>query len=156
MNENRDVAGVRVPPPVIFFATLGVGLAAHFTLPGGWEIPLVYRLASAALFALPAGVVAAGAFFGMHRKHTPFSPDKPTTAVCCEGVYRITRNPMYLALVLLLAGIGCLMASPYLVLLSPVLLILYDRMAVRPEEAYLERKFGEDYLSYKQKVRRWL
>ena len=158
VNEHgtRDVAGVRIPPPVIFIGFLGVGLTMHFVLPISFKIPFGYRLALALSVLLPSGCLALGAYKGMHQKDTPFDPAKPTVAICCEGVFRISRNPMYLALVLLLTGIGFAMASPYLLMLSPLLLLVLDRMAVRPEEAYLTRKFGDAYLDYKRKVRRWL
>ena len=90
------------------------------------------------------------------RNKTPFDPSKPTVKIVRQGPFRLSRNPMYLALVLLLAGVAVFTGSLWMCLAVPTLLIILDIGAVRPEEAYLERKFGSRYLEYKAKVRRWL
>jgi protein-S-isoprenylcysteine O-methyltransferase Ste14 len=90
------------------------------------------------------------------RAGTTPNPTKPTTALAFGGPYRFTRNPMYLGLVLLVVGLALVMNSIWLVIMSvPVLLLLRQAVILR-EERYLEGKFGEDYLAYKKRVRRWI
>jgi protein-S-isoprenylcysteine O-methyltransferase Ste14 len=72
------------------------------------------------------------------------------------GPFRVTRNPIYIALVLAFAGTGAMTAAGWLILLVPVLLLLLDLGVVRGEERYLARRFGPDYLAYARRVRRWL
>ena len=83
-------------------------------------------------------------------------PWTPTTAIVGAGPYRFTRNPMYLAMVLLCVGVGIFVASEWILALTPLCALALWWFAIRPEEAYLEEKFGEGYLAYKRRVRRWL
>lgn len=83
-------------------------------------------------------------------------PHTPTPSIVGTGPYRRTRNPMYLSMVLLCIGFAILLANPWILLLTPFGVVMLHRFAILPEEAYLEQKFGDAYLQYKQKVRRWL
>ena len=91
------------------------------------------------------------------RRHkTSFKTDEPSTALITGGPYRYTRNPIYLALSLLYAGIGIAADSPWvLVLLAPLLVVIHYGVIIR-EERYLERKFADAYRRYKATTRRWL
>ena len=92
----------------------------------------------------------------MHRAGTNIRPDLPTTALVTEGPFRFTRNPLYLGLTLMYAGIALLIPGTWpLLLLVPVLLVMRWGVIAR-EERYLERKFGEPYRAYLGRVRRWL
>lgn len=84
------------------------------------------------------------------------NPWKPTPAIMARGPFRFTRNPMYLQMVLVCIGFAVILWNAWILALTPVGAWLLQRLAIRPEEAYLERKFGETYLSYKRRVRRWL
>ena len=77
-------------------------------------------------------------------------------ALISTGVYRITRNPMYVGMALLQTGIGIGFANGWIISLVPPVLAIIYATAIRPEEAYLERKFGDPYTEYKRSVRRWL
>jgi protein-S-isoprenylcysteine O-methyltransferase Ste14 len=90
------------------------------------------------------------------RNKTPFDPAKPTVAIVRQGPFQLSRNPMYLALLLLLAGVAVFTGSLWMCLAVPALWVVLDMTVVRPEEEYLERNFGGRYLEYKAKVRRWL
>lgn len=92
----------------------------------------------------------------MRRAHTNIDPRQPTTTIVVEGPYRFTRNPIYLSLTLLYSGLTVLFNALSGLLLLPIALIILRRGVIEREERYLERKFGEQYLSYKQRVRRWL
>ncbi len=90
------------------------------------------------------------------RKRTTIRPDRPATALATTGPYRLTRNPMYLSLALLYAGIAILWQSICALLLLPLVLFFIDRRVIVREELYLERQFGSAYRQYRARVRRWL
>ena len=150
-----DRSGVIVPPPAIFLGFLALGLALDYL----WPLPVLpgtvqYVLATA-LIAVSLWI-AVRAFVEMRRAGT--SPDvyKPTSKLVTGGPFRYSRNPIYLGLILLYAGIAAAVdAVLVLVLLLPAIAVLYYGVIVR-EEAYLERTFGEDYRRYKARVRRLL
>lgn len=84
------------------------------------------------------------------------NPWKPTTQIVERGPFRITRNPMYLQMVLACIGIAVALMNLWILGLTLVCAGLLQRLAILPEERYLERKFGDAYLAYKGRVRRWL
>ncbi len=92
------------------------------------------------------------------KKHTTANPMKPenTTGLVTKGLYKITRNPMYVGLLVILTGYAIWLGSvsPFLVL--PLYYFLITEMQIKPEEEILEQKFGQEYLNYKKRVRRWL
>jgi protein-S-isoprenylcysteine O-methyltransferase Ste14 len=100
-----------------------------------------------------AASVAGRLFMKTGQDPTPW---KPTTEIISTGIYRFTRNPMYVGLALVQTGLAVAMANLWLVALLPVVLAVVYATAIRHEEAYLERKFGEAYLDYKRSVRRWI
>lgn len=156
-SSERDGAAVRVPPPLVYLLALLAGIGLQILVPSlRLALPVAARVVLAIAFAL-AGAALVGAALGLFRRsgQDP-APWKSTPAVIAEGVYRYTRNPMYLGLGLIQAAIGIAVASGWIVALVPVTLAIVHVIAVRHEEAYLERKFGADYLAYKQRVRRWL
>jgi protein-S-isoprenylcysteine O-methyltransferase Ste14 len=151
----QDRANVAVLPPLIPLAMVGGGLAAHFAFP--------LALAPAGI-AMPLGVVAvlasivlvAAAARELSKARTAFDVRKSTTALVSSGVFRWSRNPVYFSMVLLCLGIALLMNSLPMVLLSLPAGSLLCLWIIRPEESYLERKFGEAYLTYRATVRRWI
>jgi len=93
----------------------------------------------------------------LFRRHrTAVEPWKPTTTLLTEGLYAYSRNPIYLALVLLTVGMGFLGNNLWLAVAGLPAAALVHWTAIRKEEHYLEEKFGEDYRNYRQRVRRWL
>ena len=84
------------------------------------------------------------------------NPWKPTPEIVERGPFRFTRNPMYLQMVLVCIGVSVILMNFWILALTPICALLLYWVAIAPEEAYLERKFGEAYLSYKKRVRRWL
>ena len=97
-----------------------------------------------------------GGFITQKRAGTDPIPFNPTTRVVGHGVYRFTRNPMYVGFALCTLALAILDDSTWMLLAVPIGLVLTDRLIVTREERYLERKFGEEYLNYKRRVRRWI
>lgn len=155
--ESNDGAAVRFPPPLVPLIALALGIALHL-----WVLPLRIPLEGALRYGLAALLLAAGVFLvvaavGLFRR-TGQDP-KPwlsTPEIISTGVYRFTRNPMYVSLGLLQAGIGVALANGWVVVLVPAVWTVIYLIAIRHEEAYLEEKFGSRYTDYKASVRRWL
>ena len=155
MEEQRDRAGVIFPPPAVALLALIAAIAFdHF-----WPLPIAPRSVAVVLgtlFSLFGVGIAAWGRALLVRGGTNVNPYKPTTAIIRSGPYRFTRNPLYVGLQSLLVGLSLLIGTWWgIVLLVPTFLILHYGV-VRREEAYLQRKFGQEYLSYKSQVRRWL
>lgn len=152
-----DHPGVRFPPPLIFLAFILAGLALDalaglppLLLPGWLRWSIGFVAATTGLFLIASALAL------FHKAGTRPEPWQPSSALTTEGIYRRTRNPMYLGMACLHSAIAGGAASPgALLLLLPTLLIV-DRSVIRREEAYLSRRFGQPYLDYKARVRRWL
>ncbi len=152
---DRDAPGVLAPPPLIYLAGLGIGFGLDALLPSA-SLPETLGTVLGCLL-LAAGLVLAGSFVSAFRRaHTPVDPGKATTAIVTTGPYRLSRNPGYLAMALAYAGIAVLTETLWAFVALLPTLILIDRGVIKREERYLERKFGEDYLRYKARTRRWL
>ena len=150
-----DRPGVIVLPPVLYLVALVLGIALHRLA------PLFLPIADAARWA-GIGLVLAGFAFAtwarlqFARVGTNVNPTQPTTAIVASGPFRFTRNPMYVALAVVLIGAALALRNGWLiVLLVPVLALMHGGVIVR-EERYLERKFGSTYLDYRRRVRRYL
>jgi len=140
---------------VLYGGALVLGLILHWLVPLGHLPTLAARLAGVACFIVGAGVAHSGEKV-MHRAGTNVRPDRPSTALVTEGPFRFTRNPLYVGLTLMYAGIALLIPALWpLLLLIPVLLVMRWGVIAR-EERYLERKFGEPYRTYLGRVRRWI
>jgi protein-S-isoprenylcysteine O-methyltransferase Ste14 len=158
MAENeKDGAAVRIPPPLVYLAGIIVGVLLHaFILPLPFGLSTGLRIAAGAA-AVVAGLVLVGGAIGLFRRtgQDP-KPWEPTPEMISTGVYRITRNPMYVGMAWLQIAIGIGLANWWIVIMVPVVLVLVYATAVRHEEAYLEKKFPDEYIRYKATVRRWL
>jgi protein-S-isoprenylcysteine O-methyltransferase Ste14 len=158
MTEPRDSAAVRFPPPLIPLATILLGgLFDRF-----WPIDLGFvrsapiRYGIGGLVMTCALTLASWAIAHFRQSGQDEKPWTTTTAIVGAGPYRFTRNPMYLAMVLLCVGAAVLLSNWWILALTPVCAFALWWFAIRPEEAYLENKFGENYRAYKRRVRRWL
>ena len=156
--ELPDHAGVRVPPPALFLGALLLGIGLEWLWPLRWldGTPASLRYGLGGGLALAGAALMAAALRLFRKAETAIPPWEPTAALVTTGVYRLSRNPIYLAMVLLYLGLTLIfVASWALPLLAPVLITLQIAV-IRREEAYLERRFGELYRHYRARVRRWL
>ena len=158
MNEQKDVAAVRVFPPGVPVLTilLGVGSSHVWPIDLGFELPTPERYWLGGLIVVGAvlglGLWSVLLFRGSGQSENPW---KPTPQIMDRGPFRFTRNPMYLQMVLVCVGVAVIRMDVWILVLTPVCGWLLQRFAILPEEAYLERKFGDTYLAYKRRVRRW-
>ncbi len=119
-------------------------------------LPLHLVLATACFLAGILFILAAGAVFRSVK--TTVNPTKPeaTSSLVISGVYRLSRNPMYVGALLVLAGWAAFLSHWLPVLFLPAFVVYMNRFQIGPEERVLSGKFGADYERYKQTVRRWL
>ena len=157
--QQKDSAAVRVFPPAVplFTILIGIGLSRLAPINLGFALPKPERY-------WLGGLLVAGAFFGLglwsavflRRTGQSENPWKPTTEIVESGPFRVTRNPIYLGMVVVCVGVAVILMDWWILTLTPVCAWLLQRFVILPEEAYLERKFGDTYLDYKSRVRRWL
>jgi protein-S-isoprenylcysteine O-methyltransferase Ste14 len=152
-----DVAGVIALPPLIFlgFPVAATVLEAVIPLPILGAHALAHYLAGAAVAA--CGFVLIG--MGTRRfvaAGTNIPPNLPTTALVVDGIYRQTRNPLYLGATLIYLGLSVGAGSLWAIVLVIPLLWVINVGVIAREERYLERKFGDAYRVYKEQVRRWI
>lgn len=148
---------LRIPPPVVTLLCAGLMLLAARALPGwGWNTPTLQPLGIAiGIGGIALDVWSVLLFF---RARTTINPLRPTNTskVLQDGVYRYTRNPMYLGMLLLLLGFAIYLAHPLAFSVLPVFVVTITRLQIMPEERLLTIKFGAEYMSYMSRVRRWL
>ena len=148
---------LKVPPPAVAalaaLAMWGISSVAPLL-----QVPTLIRVAVAIAIALVGGVVSAAGFVSFRRARTTVNPMKPEAAssLVSSGIYRVTRNPMYVGLSFILIAWAVFLASAW-ALLGPVAFVLFiDRFQITPEEQALSALFGSEYAAYKSRVRRWL
>jgi protein-S-isoprenylcysteine O-methyltransferase Ste14 len=152
-----DVAGVIALPPLIFLGFLAAAVVLETVVPlpvlGGYA--LGRYLAGIALAACGFVMIAMGTRRFV-AAGTNIPPSLPTTALVVDGIYRRTRNPLYLGTTLVYLGLSVAAGSLWAIgLVVPLLWVINVGVVVR-EERYLERKFGDAYRTYKARVRRWV
>jgi protein-S-isoprenylcysteine O-methyltransferase Ste14 len=154
--SSQGGARVRVPPPLVFLAAVAAGAGLGYLLPLRIGAPLGVRLALGGA-VIAAGFLLGAAAIGLFRKtgQDP-KPWTPSPELILQGPYRYTRNPIYVGMTAVTAGIGLAMGNIWVLVLAPAALLAVHFPAVLPEEAYLADKFGESYLRYKAQVRRYL
>jgi protein-S-isoprenylcysteine O-methyltransferase Ste14 len=154
-NEERDNPGIKVPPPLIYLLPLLLGLIldrrAHLPfLPSG-----VSRIVGWPLIGC-GGLIAGWWRKTMRDADAPVRTDRPVPRLTTAGPFGYSRNPAYLSLAMIYAGIAVLRNSLWAILPLPLVLYVIQREVIGREEQYLERTFGEEYLAYMARVRRWV
>lgn len=147
----------RIPPPLVavicaLLMWLSAGQWPTVEAPGSWRL-----VGSLVLLVSGVGVCLAGVIC-FHRAKTTVNPLKPASAsvLVTSGIYRVTRNPMYLGFALVLVAWAVLLASPFAWLGVAVFVLFINRFQILPEERALRRLFGEALDEYCARVRRWI
>src|ERR1700716_2174716 len=151
----EDHPGVPIAPPLLFVLPILASLALEWFFPTSF-VHGALRWVLGTLLVIAGIALNVGGFVTQKRAGTDPIPFNPSTRIVSHGLYRFTRNPMYLGFALCTFGLGTLVDSVWMLLAVPIGLILIDRIIITREERYLERKFGEEYLGYKRRVRRWI
>jgi protein-S-isoprenylcysteine O-methyltransferase Ste14 len=155
-NTTQDRPNTIPWPPLLYAAAL----AGAYLLQ--WLIPLPGLLRPPVAEFLGWPLVISGICFGLAAivrfrvLGTPVDPTSQATKLATAGIYRLSRNPMYVGAVMALFGLGLATHWSWLIVLTLILPFLLTRLAISREEAYLAKHFGAQYESYRSKVRRWL
>ena len=152
-----DTPGVIAPPPLIYLGFLAAGWAIErvvrdvtFGLPDRWGAFIGISL------VVVGFMIEGEATMRFRRADTAVQPWKPSSVLVTEGIYGLSRNPIYVGMAVIYAGLALTFDAPLaLGLLIPCLLVI-DRGVIAREEPYLEARFGQDYRDYRARVRRWL
>jgi protein-S-isoprenylcysteine O-methyltransferase Ste14 len=158
MSERRPITergpDVMAPPPLLYLGPLLAGLVLDRLLPLP-RLPGAFRLLGAPVLA--AGLGLGGWFFNaMRGAGTPVDPREPPTTLVEEGPFQITRNPGYLGLAMMYAGLDLLAGGRWPLLFLPGVLMTVHKGVIEREEAYLQERFGTRYTDYRSRVPRWL
>jgi protein-S-isoprenylcysteine O-methyltransferase Ste14 len=153
-NNTDDLPGVVAHPPLIYLLFMAIGALLQNQIPINLTIPgqrVLGVLLATGGFSLSSWSVI---HFFQHRVNP--DPFKPTTGIITTGPYRYSRNPIYIAFVMIQMGMGVWAQWPWMLITAvPATAIIFFGV-ILPEERYLEKKFGEDYMNYRSRVRRWI
>ena len=163
LGERRHRAGLimyrlefKVPPPVV---ALCLAFLMWFAPSLGQpEVPLQVRVGMALVLVLIGQGISIAGMVAFRRARTTINPTKASAAssLVTTGVYRFTRNPMYLGLLLTLLAWAVFLFNPVALLFVPIFVLYINRFQIKPEEQVLSSLFGAEYMAYKGQVRRWL
>jgi protein-S-isoprenylcysteine O-methyltransferase Ste14 len=155
--KNPDDTGMFIPPVVFYIITFIIGILMQRIIPFRNSL---FEYAMAKIFGVLMVIIALVFLFISVRQFiidkTTFEVNKPVAVLQTRGVYNLTRNPMYVGLLFLYLGMTFLIGNFWQLILLPLLFFFIQEYVIKREEKYLERKFGQQYISYKLKVRRWL
>ena len=144
-----------VHPPVValFFIVIAYVLGRFIPLP--FIVPMVVRNIGL-LLTFIGFLLGIGAFMEFRKARTTLDPHGSAKQVVTSGIYRFTRNPIYLGFLLMVIGFPLISGLVWGLFLAPLYMLTMSRLVIEREEIYLEKKFKDQYTGYKSRVRRWL
>jgi len=148
---------LKIPPLAVFLlAAMAMWALARLLPAAGFMLPA--RLLVLVALVIASGIVGVAGIIAFRRHETTVDPTRPhkTTSLVVAGIYRRTRNPMYLGLALLLGAWAAYLANAVALLVIPAFIVYMNRFQIRPEERALLENFGADYRRYMSDVRRWI
>lgn len=157
MENRKDHPAVYIPPPLIYVATFFASVLVQKLVPLSKDF---FHTSTSKIIGIV--IILTGLFFNFPALHQFFKTKntivtiKPATSLQTTGIYAISRNPMYISLVLIYIGLSFIIGNWWSFILLPLLLLVVQEYVIKREEKYLERRFGQEYFNYKIKVRRWL
>ena len=156
MSDNHSgVPNVKIIPPLVYLAGVVIGIVVSIWIPTKIA-PGSLAWTLGGILLICGAVLTGSAILKFKDVNTTVRPDRAASTLVISGPYRITRNPMYLGLALVYVGIAIADLSVWALILMPVVLTIIQRRAIEPEEAFLERRFGANYIRYKENVSRWI
>jgi len=150
-----DHAPVRIVAPILFAIEYLTGALIGMV----WPLPAPgspARWFAGGALIVPALLFGIASLVTMRRAGTSPNPHVASAALVERGPYRMTRNPMYVSMVLIYSGVACLFRATWVLVLMPLAVLAVDRWVIAPEERYLLHRFGDAYSAYCARVRRWI
>ena len=153
MIEHKDHADVKIHPPILLLIHLAAVYLLTKIFPLSFEFIPTWVGYPIVILGL---VLAFGAMTQFSRAKTTVDPHGSVSTIVVDGPYRFSRNPIYVGLVCVLIGLPLALGTLWGLVLSPLFIVLMNNLVIQHEEAYLEKKFWDEYTSFKSRVRRWI
>ena len=154
-DQKSDSSGAIAPPPVIGLILIAVGVAIGLIWPVE-IIPAPWQYVAGGPIIAGAVLLVLSAFRLFRKAETPVPTYLTPKALVTSGVYRLTRNPIYLALLMLIVGLAVTLDNIWLIAAAALFQQIIRWGVIAREELFLEAKFGEEYRAFKQRTRRWI
>jgi protein-S-isoprenylcysteine O-methyltransferase Ste14 len=157
MENKNDNPGIYIPPPLLYVATFFAAVLIQRLLPLNKTF---FNTTTSKVIG--AVIILIGLFFNFPALRQFFKTKntvvtiKPANSLQTTGIYSVTRNPMYISLLLFYTGLSFIFGNWWNLVLLPILILIVQQYVIKREEKYLDRRFGQQYFDYKAKVRRWL
>ena len=145
-----------MPPPAVFAAAILLGFLLERWMPLPLPIPGVIARVAGGVLTIGGLALGLAAMRSLAAAGASPLPHRPTEALAVRGVYRFSRNPIYLSMALVVAGVAVLARSGWHLVMLALLVAVLDLAQIRREERYLDEKFGEEFREYRRRVRRWI
>ena len=156
-DKQKDAPSINknVHPPIVAMAFIILGLIMGYLVPALAGMPPIAKNIGLGLTFI-GFLCGVGAFLEFRKARTTLDPHGSVKALVKSGIYRFTRNPIYLGFLLMVVGFPLAYGTLWGVIVAPVFMGTLSRLVIEKEEAYLEKKFKEEYTNYKSSVRRWI
>ncbi len=157
MENKKDHPAVYIPPPLIYVATFFASVIMQQLVPLNKGF---FDTSTSKIIGIV--IIVTGLFFNFPALRQFFKTKntiitiKPANSLQTTGIYAISRNPMYISLILIYIGLSIIIGNLWNFIFLPLLLLVVQEYIIKREEKYLERRFGKEIFNYKLKVRRWL
>ena len=157
MKNTKNSPGVFIPPPLFYVSLFlfSLLLQRYFPISRDFFQTSIAHLGGAAFIALGLMSTVPALRQFVKTKNTLITV-KPATSLQTNGIYSVSRNPMYLGLLFVYLGVALIFGNWWIIILLPLLFVLINYFIILPEEKYLLKAFGASYSDYKKKVRRWI
>ena len=155
--KHKDNPGIHknVHPPIVAMVFIIIGLLLGRFIPVLANMPTILKNIGLGL-TFVGFLFGVGAFLEIRKARTTLDPHGSVKALVKSGIYRFTRNPIYVGFLFMVIGFPLAYGSLWGLVVSPIFMATLSRLVIEKEEAYLEKKFKEEYTGYKSSVRRWL
>lgn len=148
--------GITAAPPLVFMAGILTAILLGWIYPLGFGFSGAVRLGIATALVLPLPLIMPFVIASFRRVRSEYDVQKMPNGLATDGPFRFSRNPGYLAFFLFFLGVSLFLDNVYALILVLIAVVFVHYKVVRKEEALLENRFGQDYLDYKSRVRRWI
>ena len=157
MKSKKDSPGVYIPPPLFYVLTFIIAIFIQKRIPiNNFLFQREWLKISGLVFLVISLFFLVRSLRQFFQTSNTLILIKPANSLQTDGIYGLTRNPMYVGLAIVYLGLSCLIGNWWNFIVFPVLLFIVQEYIIKSEERYLEREFKQEFAGYKSKVRRWL